>query len=155
MTKIISPKPQTSKQLSNSILQDELPPCEGNPNQACPGGAVDFMIKGFDDKMRCHRCHRVHVELVYQEAGESDPGSVPTFVPAVQMGTEEAAIRTAMLQKASPRGGRSIAPIVAVAPGEQVDMKGRIAGQPDAAAPAPETPAERRAKILAKYGRKR
>jgi hypothetical protein len=55
------------------IADSEVEPCPGPDKKLVCGKPADPAIQGFDGTFRCIACHRVHVELVYQESGASDP----------------------------------------------------------------------------------
>lgn len=70
----------TPKQAAATINQDEMPPCVGNPGTPCNTTPQPVMISGYDDKMRCPPCNKIHIALVEQEAGDSNPNTPPKSV---------------------------------------------------------------------------
>jgi hypothetical protein len=66
------------------VKRHELEKCVGNPRKRC-GRPADPGIKGHDGKWRCLPCNKIHVELVYLEAGSSqvNASEADNFVPAV------------------------------------------------------------------------
>ncbi|MBE9473079.1 MAG: hypothetical protein IMY75_13380, partial [Chloroflexi bacterium] len=122
MTKIIThPEPMTPTQQSKALLPDELPPCTGNPGVECPHPIQPVMISGYDDKMRCPACNKVHVALVEQEAGNnSNPNSAPQFISAKLNTKVEQMERQRILKENEPRDGRTRSSPGTLAPGDAV-----------------------------------
>ncbi len=87
------PAPNTRLSKERAVPEHEMDPCAGYPAQycPCPNGRTPLAIKGFDDKWRCTTCHRVHIELVYREAGESDPQTIDAAVRSRP--TDEAVVK--------------------------------------------------------------
>lgn len=152
---------QTQKQQSAAAKQDELPPCAGNPSIPCLSGATDFMIKGYDDKLRCNRCNAVHVELVYKEAGESAPNTEPQFVAPkldTRVQSERAARINALhgrLSDAGVVGSHTEASPRILQPGEAVDMRDAMTKDEQGTRAGGISDDERRRRIMAKYSKKK
>lgn len=151
----------TEKQRSVAVNDNELPPCVGNPGAPCPHPTQPMMIQGYDDKMRCPSCNRIHVELVYEEAGQSDPNTAPKFVnPRLnkKATTEAQRRKQEIMRKCAPRDGWTTPPQIRAAPGDLVDMRGRrfnAAGQVvEPEKKEAESDEERRKRILEKYGQR-
>lgn len=134
------------------VKRAQLERCVGNPRKKC-GKPADPGIKGLDDKWRCPPCNKVHVELMYQEAGESQPNAseADNFVAALT--EEEIERRRDMVRRYGTPGGSTLAnpfsrggsrPIASPLDEERAldDASARIA-----------TAATRREQIFAKYGR--
>jgi hypothetical protein len=152
----------TEKQKKQAVNDHDLPDCLGNPDNPCQEVKQPMMIKGYDDQMRCPPCNRVHVELVYQEAGRSDPSTVaPKVNPRISQKaiSKEMEIRRRIMHKCKPRDGWTEPPQIRAAPGDRVDMKGSVFGADGHIVESREAPAEtdgqRRDRILAKYGQRR
>lgn len=142
------------------MLDDELPDCVGNPDATCPAPRQPVLIKGYDDKMRCVSCNKLHIELVYHEAGDSTPttGSRNVVAPNLERKISEAErLKQAVRAKCAPRDGWTSPPQIRAAPGELVDMKGRrfekdgTVSEPGKTETSDE---ERRRAILKKYSKR-
>ncbi len=107
----------TPKQAAAAVNPGDLSECAANPKAACTTSATDFMVKGYDDKHRCHRCNLLHVELVMQEAGSSAPNIEPKFVAPKQDKAAQVA-RMARIESLNQKLAKGI-----------VDIKGRGHGQ--------------------------
>lgn len=122
------------------VSEQELEPCAGTPLKTC-GRKADPAIKGYDGLWRCMRCNEIHAELVFKEAGEKapNPGEAARNV-GVEQGNSKLARRLDILARA--RKG-----LIELPPGvEDVrELEGPLEG---------ETEAQRRARILRKYGRR-
>lgn len=164
---------QTPEQAAQALKPEELPECTANPNMVCSTGATDFMIKGYDDKLRCGRCNELHVELVMQEAGESAPNSEPQFVaPKLdKRATTERMARIEALNRKLAEGGidplgqnhsqtkgSTGIPVTQnyrpLQEGEPVDMRDAKIKDEHQTQEAGISEGERRARILAKYGKR-
>ena len=163
----------TPVQESRVIKPEEMPPCVGNPGDPCKKGIQAVMIAGYDDKLRCNDCNRVHLSLVEKEAGSSNPNAIPQFVSArLDAATEQkrrevaaAALSrlegdrtnpmTGKVEAGQRRGGTGIpsdVPTMAPLDGEAPDMRAAREGtslDPNL------SDDERRAAVMAKYGRLR
>lgn len=169
--------PQTDKQRAQTLQPEEMPECAGNPQAPCRGGVTDFMIKGYDDKHRCKLCNDLHIELVMQEAGDSAPGSQPQFVaPKLNKRAEDERLARieAMHQKLSEgsgivnkqgvpvdgqtKGARGLPKehhdVVQADDGDFLDMKDAMARDVHNTRAEGISDEERRARILAKYGKR-
>lgn len=142
------------------MKDNELPDCVGNPGVPCPAPRQPILIKGYDDKMRCDLCNRVHIELVFAESGDSAPNTGSRNLVAKDLEkkiSESERLRRSIRDKCKPRDGWTEAPKIRAAPGDLVDMKGRRfdkGGRVVEPEKAPETDEERRRAILKKYGRR-
>ena len=122
--------------MSGPIKPEEMPPCEGNPNQPCRNPIVPTLIAGFDDKFRCVACNRIHIALVDREAGSSEPNATqPKFV-SPRLSTKAEAMRRKQIFERYRK-------IEVERPTEpRVEQQSAV------------TDEERRLKILAKYGKR-
>lgn len=146
----------TPKQNAAAIKLQEMPKCEGNPQAPCPQTQlVDFMVKGYDDKHRCAACHAVHMELVYKEAGESAPNAEPQFVsPRLSQaaGKERSSRIGSVVDKLVKAGHRDAAELP-LGPASSRASSLPLRAEEVIEEATPLTDQERRAKILAKYGK--
>lgn len=161
-SKIVIPEEHerlTEKQHAAAISEHEMPPCIGVPDVPCTQPPTPVMISGYDDKLRCLACNKVHVALVEEEAGnDSDPNTPPQFVsPRLNAAaiSAEAQRTKSIMERCKPRDGWTTPPQISAAPGDLVDMKGRrFAADGSVTEPEPVkvmTGDERRAAILKKY----
>lgn len=136
-------EPLTPVQKSKVVREGELPPCVGNPGVGCWDPIQTIMISGFDGKMRCPPCQKIHTELVFNEAGNSaaDSGS-NGFVESAGLSDREKVARAGILKKHAPRGGWTTPSSM---PPERAEPRASERIDPN------QPPAERRADILAKY----
>jgi hypothetical protein len=138
----------TDKQRKAAMLPKEMPPCVGNPGVPCKSPKQIMLIEGFDDKVRCSDCNRIHVELVYKEAGEGVmPNSVAPKVKAVTKNKDEDRLKR-ILKNNAPRDGWTEPPVMKAAPGDIVDLKTARTKQEGM------SDNDRRMAILKKYGKK-
>jgi hypothetical protein len=163
MGQIITPnqiEPLTTEQQKRTVKEEEMPPCEANPNQACMSSFQPMMIAGYDDKMRCPTCHRIHVELVMEEAGNSPPNTEPQFVsPKLdkRARTERQARMDSLYDKLEAKGhsGRpSRDGTTTVKDGDPVDMKDAMTKDEFKTREQGISNEERRQRILAKYSKR-
>ena len=130
----------------------QLEPCPGpERSKQCLRGEralADPAIAGFDKVFRCVECHRVHAELVFNEAGNANPnpGDHSNARPVALPQGVDAARRAAMLARAAPRGGYTTPPRT-IRPAEASEPL------PPELRPERESEVSRRARILKKYGK--
>ena len=169
MGKIILPgdhEGMTEKQRSAAVNEGDLPPCEGTPGVGCPHPVQPVMIAGYDDKMRCPACNKVHIALVEQEAGESNPlAEAPQFVSAkldakARMGENLRRKRIGKLFDKFEQEGHRGRPsesinLQPVAEGDFKDMKDAMAKDEHGTRDEGISEAEKRQRILAKYGQRK
>ena len=134
----------TPKQRKKALNEGEMPPCVGSGNAKCFSPPQNIMIQGYDDKLRCPPCNKIHQELVFKEAGEGVmPDSVSPTLAAKTASAEDVARRRDILMRAKSnrRGGTSVA--------EAAATIGRIENRPAM------TEDERRAAVRKKYQKSR
>jgi hypothetical protein len=132
------------------VKRAALESCVGNPRKKC-GRPADPGIKGMDDKWRCLPCHKVHVELVYLESGDSQPNAseADNFVAALT--EDEIERRRDMVRRyGTPGGSTMVNPYSrGGAPRSPIDEEREL----DAVSSRLAAATNRRESILAKYGR--
>jgi hypothetical protein len=155
----------TPRQKAAALLPEELPPCVGVPDVPCPHPVQPVIILGYDDKPRCPACNKVHIALVEQEAGDSNPLTEPQFVTPRLNAKAEASKRRdriskmlSLVERNQVRGGKGIPQDTSrpLSAGEAADMR-EAKEQADTFGTQEQgiDDDERRRRIAAKYGRKR
>lgn len=143
-----------AKLKAREMRPEDVEPCPGPEPKIPCGKPADPAISGYDNVFRCIACHRIHVELVLKEAGESEPNAsedrAADMLKVRKGETGEQARRRAILQQyGSPQ-----APTTEAERSGIVDARGRPmrveASRPNDAKQM--TAEERRAAILRKYG---
>lgn len=84
----------TKEQKSRAINKEDMPPCDD-----CKIKEVKVLIKGFDGKLRCDKCHRKHMDKVYKESGDSTPNTSPIFKPAAKILTADQIRRQEIIKR--------------------------------------------------------
>ena len=133
------------QQRDRAMPADEMPACAGTGRGGC-GVARQFiqvMFRGYDDKDRCERCNRIHIEEVFKEAGDAPAGASSNFIAAPLATKAENKRREMIIRERMNRQS-----------GEIVDSMGEAyeRTQQPAASEADMNPTQRRNAILARYG---
>jgi len=139
----------------------QLEPCIG-PEQGTPcirgeGSLADPAVQGYDKLWRCTACNKIHTELVFQESGESapNPGEAAQMaaLPAGSFYEKRRAAMMNRIAKDSVRGGRfTVSSPVTLREGDPRDIRSHLSGKSEA---PKETEEQRRARIVAKYQKRR
>lgn len=158
----------TEAQVRAAVADGDMPPCagpEGRGDGTCPHGPAPVMIAGYDDRMRCPPCNKVHIALVEREAGASAPNATePRFVSAAldrraRIGDTLRKRRIGALFDKMEAAGHTGRPTESVnlqpiEPGEPRDMKEAMARDEHGTREEGIDDAERRRRIHAKYSKR-